>query len=72
MARLPVVNQPAHRPGTLLDHLARRMGVFAEAVLASLGLRRDAPKDDFAALPNQASEMPTLTGPKLVTGTWSG
>ena len=48
------------------------MCVGAGAVLASLGLRRDAPKDDFAALPNQASEMPVLTGLKLLTGTWSG
>ena len=39
MARLPVVNQPAHHPGALLDHLARRMRLRAEAVLAPLGLR---------------------------------
>src|SRR5216684_3068034 len=39
MARLPVVNQPAHHPGALLHHLARRMRLRAEAVLAPLGLR---------------------------------
>ena len=72
MARLPVLNQPARCPGTLLDHLARRMGGGAEAVLASLGLRRDASQDDFAALPNQVGRMPVLTGVKLLTGIWSG
>jgi MarR family transcriptional regulator, lower aerobic nicotinate degradation pathway regulator len=36
---LPVVNQPAHRSGALLDHLARRMRLRAESVLAPLGLR---------------------------------
>jgi MarR family transcriptional regulator, lower aerobic nicotinate degradation pathway regulator len=39
MAVLAVVNQPAHRSGALLDHLARRMRLRAEAVLAPLGLR---------------------------------
>jgi MarR family transcriptional regulator, lower aerobic nicotinate degradation pathway regulator len=39
MARLPVVNQPAHHPGALLDHLARRIRLRAEAVLAPMGLR---------------------------------
>jgi DNA-binding MarR family transcriptional regulator len=39
MARRPVVNQPAHHPGALLDHLARRVRLRAEAVLAPLGLR---------------------------------
>src|SRR5258708_8927125 len=39
MARLPVVNRPAHHPGALLHHLARRMRLRAEAVLAPLGLR---------------------------------
>jgi DNA-binding MarR family transcriptional regulator len=34
-----VVTQPAHRSGALLDHLARRMRLRAEAVLAPLGLR---------------------------------
>jgi DNA-binding MarR family transcriptional regulator len=36
---LPVVTQPTHRSGALLDHLARRMRLRAEAVLAPLGLR---------------------------------
>jgi DNA-binding MarR family transcriptional regulator len=36
---LPVVNQPTHRSGALLDHLARRMRLRTEAVLAPLGLR---------------------------------
>jgi MarR family transcriptional regulator, lower aerobic nicotinate degradation pathway regulator len=36
---LPVVDQPAHRSGALLDHLARRMRLRAESVLAPLGLR---------------------------------
>jgi DNA-binding MarR family transcriptional regulator len=39
MAVLPVVNQPVHRSGALLDHLARRMRLRAEVVLAPLGLR---------------------------------
>src|SRR5260370_15660157 len=39
MALLPVVNQPAHHPGALLHHLARRMRLRTEAVLAPLGLR---------------------------------
>src|SRR5487761_207320 len=39
MPRLPVVNQPAHHPGALLHHLARRMRLRTEAVLAPLGLR---------------------------------
>src|ERR1700710_1919977 len=34
-----VVNQPTHRSGALLDHLARRMRLRAESVLAPLGLR---------------------------------
>jgi DNA-binding MarR family transcriptional regulator len=36
---LPVVDQPLHRSGALLDHLARRMRLRAESVLAPLGLR---------------------------------
>jgi DNA-binding MarR family transcriptional regulator len=36
---LPVINQPVHRSGALLDHLARRMRLRAESVLAPLGLR---------------------------------
>jgi DNA-binding MarR family transcriptional regulator len=39
MTVLPVVNQPVHRSGALLDHLARRMRLRAEVVLAPLGLR---------------------------------
>jgi MarR family transcriptional regulator, lower aerobic nicotinate degradation pathway regulator len=39
MARLPVVNQPAHHPGALLDHLARRIRLRAQAALAPMGLR---------------------------------
>jgi DNA-binding MarR family transcriptional regulator len=39
VASLPVVNQPLHRSGALLDHLARRMRLRAESVLAPLGLR---------------------------------
>lgn len=39
MVELPVVNQPVHRSGALLDHLARRMRLRAESVLAPLGLR---------------------------------
>jgi DNA-binding MarR family transcriptional regulator len=34
-----VVTQPAHSSGALLDHLARRMRLRTEAVLAPLGLR---------------------------------
>jgi MarR family transcriptional regulator, lower aerobic nicotinate degradation pathway regulator len=39
MAQPHAVNQPEHRSGALLDHLARRMRLRAEAVLAPLGLR---------------------------------
>jgi MarR family transcriptional regulator, lower aerobic nicotinate degradation pathway regulator len=39
MDELPVINQPVHRSGALLDHLARRIRVRAEIVLAPLGLR---------------------------------
>jgi DNA-binding MarR family transcriptional regulator len=39
MGLLPDVKQPAHRSGALLDHLARKMRLRAEAVLAPLGLR---------------------------------
>jgi DNA-binding MarR family transcriptional regulator len=39
MASPPVVNQPVHRTGALLNHLARRMRLRSEAVLAPLGLR---------------------------------
>src|SRR4030081_1558614 len=39
MASLPVVNQPVHRTAALLNHLARRMRLRTEAVLAPLGLR---------------------------------
>jgi DNA-binding MarR family transcriptional regulator len=36
---LPVVAQPIPRSGALLDHLARRMRLRSEGVLAPLGLR---------------------------------
>src|ERR1700731_5249927 len=39
MTSRPVDSQPAHRSGALLDHLARRMRLRAESVLAPLGLR---------------------------------
>jgi DNA-binding MarR family transcriptional regulator len=39
MKFLPVVDQPTHRSGALLDHLARRMRLRAESVLEPLGLR---------------------------------
>jgi DNA-binding MarR family transcriptional regulator len=39
MTSLPVVNQPPHRCGALLDHLSRRMRLRSESVLAPLGLR---------------------------------
>ena len=39
MTSQPVVSQPVHRSGALLDHLARRMRLRSEAVLAPLGLR---------------------------------
>jgi MarR family transcriptional regulator, lower aerobic nicotinate degradation pathway regulator len=39
MASLPVVNQPPRRSGALLDHLARRIRLRAESVLAPMGLR---------------------------------
>lgn len=39
MVSVPVVSAPTHRSGALLDHLARRMRVRSEAVLAPLGLR---------------------------------
>ncbi len=39
MDPLPVVDQPVHRSGALLDHLARRLRLRSESVLAPLGLR---------------------------------
>ena len=39
MTSLPVVNQPPHRCGALVDHLARRLRQRRESVLAPLGLR---------------------------------
>ncbi|MDT4997358.1 MAG: hypothetical protein QOD45_1426 [Pseudonocardiales bacterium] len=39
MASLPLINRSAHHSGALLDHLARRMRLRSEAVLAPLGLR---------------------------------
>ncbi|GIH66088.1 MarR family winged helix-turn-helix transcriptional regulator [Microbispora siamensis] len=39
MTSLPVVNQPVHRCGALLEHLARRLRLRSESVLAPLGLR---------------------------------
>ena len=39
MTSEPVVSPPVHRSGALLDHLARRMRLRAESVLAPLGLR---------------------------------
>ena len=39
MASPPVVNLPAHRTGALLNHLARRMRLRSQAVLAPLRLR---------------------------------
>src|SRR5260370_13900307 len=39
MTSQPVVSQPVHRSGALLDYLARRMRLRAESVLAPLRLR---------------------------------
>ena len=39
MASPSAASQPEHRSGALLDHLARRMRLRAESVLAPLGLR---------------------------------
>ena len=39
MTSQPAEGQPAHRSGALLDHLARRMRLRAESVLAPLRLR---------------------------------
>lgn len=39
MSELPVVNQPPHRCGALLDHVTRRIRSRSESVLAPLGLR---------------------------------
>jgi DNA-binding MarR family transcriptional regulator len=39
MVLLPVVDQPVHRSGPLLDFLGRKVRLRAEAVLAPLGLR---------------------------------
>src|ERR1700731_5215330 len=39
MTSQPVDGQPVHRSGALLDHLARRLRLRAESVLAPLGLR---------------------------------
>jgi len=39
MDSLPVINQPPHRCGALLDHLARRIRLRSESVLTPFGLR---------------------------------
>ncbi|WP_103347561.1 MarR family winged helix-turn-helix transcriptional regulator [Amycolatopsis sp. CA-128772] len=39
MSSLPVVNQPPHRCGALIDHVARRLRLRSESVLAPLGIR---------------------------------
>lgn len=39
MSSLPVVNQPPHRCGALLDRLARALRVRSESVLTPMGLR---------------------------------
>ena len=39
MTDLPVVEQPVHRSGALLDYLARRMRSAGQAVIEPLGLR---------------------------------
>jgi DNA-binding MarR family transcriptional regulator len=39
MPSLPVLNQPPHRSGALIDHIGRRIRSRSEAVLAPLGLR---------------------------------
>jgi DNA-binding MarR family transcriptional regulator len=39
MTSQPVLSQPVHRSGALLDHLARRVRLRAESVLAPLRLR---------------------------------
>lgn len=39
VASLPAADQSAHRSGALLEHLARRIRLRAESVLAPLGLR---------------------------------
>jgi len=39
VAELPAVDAAPHRAGALLDHLARRIRMRAEGVLAPLGLR---------------------------------
>lgn len=39
MQEVPAVDPQAHRSGALLEHLARRMRLRGESVLASLGLR---------------------------------
>ncbi|WP_214408833.1 MarR family winged helix-turn-helix transcriptional regulator [Sphaerisporangium fuscum] len=36
---LPLADQPVHRCGALIDHLARRLRLRSESVLAPLGLR---------------------------------
>ncbi len=36
---MSVIDQPAHHPGALLHHLARKMRLRIEAVLAPMGLR---------------------------------
>lgn len=39
MSSLPVVNQPPHRCGALIDHVSRRLRLRSETVLAPLGIR---------------------------------
>jgi DNA-binding MarR family transcriptional regulator len=39
MSSSPVLNQPPHRAGSLIGHLARRLRLRTESALAPLGLR---------------------------------
>src|SRR4051812_40347469 len=39
MEQMPILNQPVHRSGALMDYLSRRIRMRAESVLAPLGLR---------------------------------
>jgi MarR family transcriptional regulator, lower aerobic nicotinate degradation pathway regulator len=39
IASLPVINQPTHRIGARLEHLARRMRSYSESTLAALDMR---------------------------------
>src|SRR5258708_37865060 len=69
MSRPPGASQPARHPGALLDHLARRMRLRAEAVLAPLGLGPRHPGALTGLRGGRGATPPALAAPLGMGGT---